>query len=166
MIVIALGSVVTAALSFTGPVVIKHATDWIVGIVQGSYTFDWWQIGIYAAILIGLSAVGTVIGDVSGYFGDQMSVRARKQLSSAYFEHLLKLPQRYYDNEITGKIVNRLSRAITDATQFMQFFSNNLLQLLLTVGATIVILLVYSWPLAVLFIVLIPANLYLTAKTS
>ncbi len=166
MIAIALGSVITAALSFTGPVVIKHATDWIVGIVQGSYTFDWWQIGIYAAILIGLSAVGTVIGDVSGYFGDQMSVRARKQLSSAYFEHLLKLPQRYYDNEITGKIVNRLSRAITDATQFMQFFSNNLLQLLLTVGATIVILLVYSWPLAVLFIVLIPANLYLTAKTS
>ena len=166
MIVIALGSVVTAALSFTGPLVIKHATDWIVGLVQGSFTFDWWQIGIYAAILIGLSAVASIIGDVSGYYGDQLAVRARKQLSSAYFEHLLKLPQRYYDNEITGKIVNRLSRAITDATQFMQFFSNNLLQLLLTVGATIVILMIYSWPLALLFVVLIPTNLYLTAKTS
>lgn len=166
IIVIALGSVVTAALSFTGPLVIKHATDWIVGIVQGSFTFDWWQIGIYAAILIGLSAVASIIGDVSGYYGDQLAVRARKQLSSAYFEHLLKLPQRYYDNEITGKIVNRLSRAITDATQFMQFFSNNLLQLLLTVGATIVILMIYSWPLALLFVVLIPTNLYLTAKTS
>ena len=166
MIVIALGSVVSAALSFTGPLVIKHATDWIVGIVQGSFTFDWWQIGIYAAILIGLSAVASIIGDVSGYYGDQLAVRARKQLSSAYFEHLLKLPQRYYDNEITGKIVNRLSRAITDATQFMQFFSNNLLQLLLTVGATIVILMIYSWPLALFFVVLIPTNLYLTAKTS
>lgn len=166
IIVIALGSVVSAALSFTGPLVIKHATDWIVGIVQGSFTFDWWQIGIYAAILIGLSAVASIIGDVSGYYGDQLAVRARKQLSSAYFEHLLKLPQRYYDNEITGKIVNRLSRAITDATQFMQFFSNNLLQLLLTVGATIVILMIYSWPLALLFVVLIPTNLYLTAKTS
>lgn len=166
MIVIALGSVVTAALSFTGPLVIRHATDWIVGIVQGGYNFDWWQIGIYAAILIGLSAIASIIGDVSGYFGDQMAARARKQLSSAYFEHLLKLPQRYYDNEITGKIVNRLSRAITDATQFMQFFSNNLLQLLLTVGATIIVLMIYSWPLALLFVILIPTNLYLTAKTS
>lgn len=166
MIIIAFGSVVTAALSFAGPVVIKHATDWIVGIVQGSYSFEWAQIILYAVILIGLSVVGIIIGDISGYYGDQMSIRARKQLSAAYFKHLLNLPQRYYDNEITGKIVNRLSRAIGEVTQFLQFFSNNLLQLLLTVGATIIVLLIYSWPLALLFVILIPANLYLTAKTS
>lgn len=166
MIIVAVGSVITAALSFTGPIVIRHATDWIVGISQGRYDFAWAQIGVYAAILIGLSVLGIVVGDTSGYFGDQMAIRTRQQLSTAYFKHLLNLPQSYYDNEITGKIVNRLSRAISDITQFLQFFSNNLLQLLLIVGATVVVLLFYSWPLALLFVVLIPINLYLTAKTS
>jgi ATP-binding cassette subfamily B protein len=93
-------------------------------------------------------------------------VRTRRQLASKYFEHLLKLPQAYYDNETTGKIINRLSRAITEMTGFFQFFANNLLQLLLTIAITIGVLLWYSWPLALLFMLLIPSNLYLTALTS
>ena len=166
MIVIAIGSVVGALSSFANPVIIKNATDWVVAILQGSAVFEWQRIAIYIALLVGISIVTIIVGDVGGYFGDQLAMRARKQLSTAYYKHLLSLPQRYYDNEITGKIINRLSRAISDITSFLQFFSNNLLQLLLMVAATIVVLVVYSWPLAILFMALIPINLLLTAKTS
>ncbi len=166
VVIIAIGSMLGAVSSFATPVIIKSATDWAVGILQGTQSFGWSRIVVYAALLIGLSVVGTIIGDIGGYCGDQLAIRTRKQLSTAYYQHLLALPQRYYDNEITGTIINRLSRAITDITNFLQFFSNNLLQLLLVVSITVVVLVFYSWPLAILFLALVPLNLYLTAKTS
>ncbi len=166
MVVIAVGSVFGALSSFVNPVIIKLATNWVVGILQGTQTFEWPRIIIYAALMVGLALVAIAIGDISGYFGDQLAIRTRKQLAATYYKHLLTLPQSYYDNEITGKIINRLSRAISDITNFLQFFSNNLLQLLLSVTATVVILVIYSWPLAILFLALVPLNLVLTAKTS
>ena len=166
MVAVAVLAVFTSLMAFVPPFVIKLVTDWVVHISQGTTMFSWQQLGAYALVLIGVAVLSAVIADINGYLGDQLSIRARHQLSTAYYGHLLKLPQQYYDNEISGKIINRLSRAITDITNFLQFFSNNLLQMLLTTILTLFVLLWYSWGLALLFAVLIPANLYLTAKTS
>ncbi|MCA0228744.1 ABC transporter ATP-binding protein/permease [Patescibacteria group bacterium] len=163
---IAVLSVVTALLSFASPFIIKFATDWVAEIIAGKTSFDWNQLGVYALLLLASTIVQSVISDVSGYIGDQLSIRTRHQLSTAYYKHLLALPQHYYDNEISGKIINRLSRAITDVTSFLQFFSNNLLQMMLTTLLTLVVMAVYGWQLAVVMALLIPANLYLTARTS
>ena len=163
---IALLAICTALFAFVPPYVIKLATDWIVAISQHTTEFSWTTLGVYAAVLVGVAVLSSIITDVNGYLGDQLSIRARHQLSTAYYKHLLALPQRYYDNEISGKIVNRLSRAIGDITNFLQFFSNNLLQMLLTTALTLFVLWWYSWGLALLFAILIPANLYLTARTS
>ncbi len=163
---IAVLSILTAGLSFASPFIIKLATDWVATIVAGKAMFSWEQLGIYAAMLIGVTIISSLVSDVSGYVGDQLSIRTRHQLSTAYYKHLLALPQRYYDNEISGKIINRLSRAITDITNFLQFFSNNLLQMLLTTFFTLIVLMIYGWQLALIIAILIPANLYLTARTS
>ncbi len=165
-IIIAVLSVFTAAATLVTPFIMKFGTDWVVAIAAGKETFSIEPlIGLIAA-MIGMYLLTTILADTAGYLGDMIAVRTRRQLSKIYYKHLLTLPQHYYDGEVTGKIVNRLSRAITDVTQFLQFFSNHLLDTLLTVAVTVVVLLWYSWPLAVLFILLIPANLYITAKTS
>ena len=163
---IALLSIVTAVLSFASPFVIKLATDWVAQIVAGKASFGWSQLGVYAALLVGVTIASAVVSDIGGYIGDQLAIRTRHQLSTAYYKHLLALPQQYYDNEITGKIINRLSRAITDVTGFLQFFSNNLLQMLLTTALTLLVMAIYGWQLALMMAILIPANLYLTARTS
>lgn len=164
-IVIAITAVVTSLLALATPVVMKFATDWVVA-VAGGQAFTWeplaWLIGAFLV----LSLVSVAVSDIGGYYGDQMSIRTRRQLSKIYYQHLLTLPQKYYDGEVTGKIINRLARAIAEVTGFLQFFANNLLNMLLTLLITIVILLWYSWPLAVLFMLLIPVNLYVTALTS
>lgn len=164
--VIALTSVIGALLSLVQPFIIKAATDWIVSIVNHQATFSWGMIAVLGGLVVLTAVLSAIVSDIGGYWGDQMAVRVRYQLSTRYYEHMLKLPQHYYDNEVTGKIINRLSRAITDITNFLQFFSNNLLQMLLTITITIGVLIFYSWPLAILFVLLIPANLYLTARTS
>ena len=164
--IIAATAVFGALIGFATPYITKFATDWIVAVVNGTQEFSWVPLGLLVAAMALVSIVSAIIADVGGWHGDVMAVKVRRQLSSKYYEHLLKLPQSYYDNEVTGKIINRLSRAITEITNFLQFLSNNLLQMLLTLVITVIILVVYSWPVAVLFLLLIPANLYLTARTS
>lgn len=165
-IVIGLTSLVGAAVSLLTPFVIKFATDWVVSVAGGETEFAWQTIAVFLAIFVGLAIVTTTASDIGGWFGDMMSIRARQQLSDRYYRHLFTLPQRYYDGEVTGKIINRLTRAISEVTRFLQFFSNNLLQMLLTMIVTIAILGFYNWMIAALFLVLIPVNLLLTAKTS
>lgn len=165
-IIIAISAVVMALLSLVTPVIIKFATDWIVNVVNGGEEFSIGFILLLGGAMLAQTVLGVVAGDVGGYYGDQMAIRARRQLSTVYYKHLLQLPQRYYDSEVTGKIINRLNRAITDVAQFLQFFANNLLQLLLTITIVIAVLGWYSWPLAILMLLMIPANLLLTAKTS
>lgn len=165
-VLIGFGSVIGALINLLTPVIMKFATDWVVEVASDKVSFDVTYLAWLVLAFISAMLVSTAVADISGYFGDQLAIRTRQQLSKAYFDHLLKLPQNYYDTEVTGKIINRLSRAIADVTQFLQFFSNNLLQMLLTIVVTIVILLFYSWPLAALFVLLIPSNLYLTALSS
>ena len=165
-IIIGLTSLVGAAVSLFTPFVIKLATDWVVSVAGGGVDFTWQAIAGFLALFVGLAIITTVASDIGGWFGDMMSIRARQQLSDRYYRHLFTLPQRYYDGEVTGKIINRLTRAISEVTRFLQFFSNNLLQMLLTTVVTIVILGFYNWVIAALFLVLIPLNLLLTAKTS
>lgn len=165
-IIITATSVASALLALVQPFIIKFATDWVTSIVAGDAVFTWAIVALFASIAVLAALITAVINDVGGYYGDQMSIRTRYQLSTKYYKHLLDLPQKYYDNEVTGKIINRLSRAITDITNFLNFFANNLLQMLLTIGLTLIILATYSWQLAILFIALIPAGIYLTARTS
>ena len=54
-----------------------------------------------------------------------MSERMRQILSNRYFDKLLQLPQRYFDDNLTGTIVSRLDRTITEVTHFAKSFANN-----------------------------------------
>lgn len=165
-LIIAITGVFGALVALATPFLIKIATDWIVAILADDATFSLSYLSLLFGGFVALGVASVIMTDIGGWFGDVMAVRARQQLSYKYYQHILRLPQKYYDSQVTGTIINRLSRAVTEITNFLQFFGNNLLQLLLTISITIIILSIYSWPLAILFLILIPANLYLTAKTS
>lgn len=122
-------SIIGALLNFAIPFVIKNATDVIVAIVSGQSTVASTSVLWFAGILLVIGLLNTLVDDVGGYYGDILAVRMREQLSNGYYKHLLTLPQRYFDDEITGKIINRLNRAISDITNFVNFFANNLLQM-------------------------------------
>ncbi|MFI5212464.1 MAG: ABC transporter ATP-binding protein, partial [Candidatus Saccharimonadales bacterium] len=83
-----------------------------------------------------------------------------------YYEHLLKLPQSYYDGELTGTIINRLNRAITEVSNFLNMFANNFFQMVLTTIITLIVVWFYSWELAILVLIIYPLFLWLTAITS
>ncbi len=161
---VSVGTVLMALLNQAQPLLTKMAIDKLPTVVGGQTNFMPVLI-IVAAIF--LSDVGaTLVSNVAGYYGDIMSVKLRYFLSTRYYDHLLTLSQKYYSNELTGTIINRLSRSITGVTEFINMFANNFFQFLLTTVFTLIIVARYSWIVALMFASLYPIFLWLTGRTS
>ncbi|QXT63077.1 ABC transporter ATP-binding protein [Tessaracoccus palaemonis] len=162
---IVLGAVAIAATSLLMPFVIAAATDIVVSMAAGGpgtiASLMW-----LAVALLGLSLANSLISNITGYWGDVMATRLRRILSVRYFHKLLRLPQRYYDNELTGTLISRLNRSITSITDFLQMFANNFFPMLITLFAVLIITAFYSPWLAVLLIIIYPTFVWLTALTS
>ncbi len=162
---IVVSGVLVAATGLAVPFIIKAATDEVVASMSGT------GVGVPAVLwlaflLLLVDLANTLITNVGGYLGDVMAVRLRSILSRNYFEKLLRLPQRYFDSELTGTIISRLQRSITETTGFLNMFANNFLPMLLSLAAALVIIGWYSWWLALLLLAVYPLFTWLTAITS
>lgn len=161
---VSIASVLMALLNQIQPLFTKFAIDRLPSVVGGD--------GELAPVLLIVLAIfasdvgSTLISNIAGYHGDIMSVKLRYFLSTKYYDHLLSLSQKYYSNELTGKIINRLNRSITGVTDFINMFANNFLQFLLTTVFTLVIVARYSLVVAFLFAILYPIFLWFTTRTS
>jgi ATP-binding cassette subfamily B protein len=162
---VTVSSILVALTGVAIPFVLAAATNLMVQVVQGGEANVNGALWL-AVALFGFDIANTLIRNYGGYLGDVMSVKLKAQLSTRYYEHLLKLPQSYYDGELTGTIINRLNRAITEVSNFLNMFANNFFQMLLTTVITLVIVWFYSWELSLLIVVIYPLFLWLTALSS
>lgn len=161
-------SVLTAVAGLAVPFLIGRATDTVAAALAGTTpvgaalrTALW-----LAAALLLAELVQTVLSNVGGWYGDVMSNRMRTILSVRYYDKLLHLPQSWFDAELTGTIVARLNRSITEITNFVKMFSNMFATLLITTAAVLAISAWYAWPLTVLLLIVFPVYVWLTALTS
>ena len=144
------------------PILSGRAIDEISRGTAANLTYlVWLAAGVFA-----LDVAATFLNNIGGYLGDQMSVRLNKLLSTRYYQHLLSLPQTYFDTELSGKIINRLNRSIVQITNFTQMMSNNFLQFILTTIFSLVIVAYYSWQVALLLFALYPIYIWLTMRSS
>ncbi len=161
-IVVAAFSVVTALITLSQPFIVKGAVDQFDSVDE--------PVAQTLIVLVVLYFVAdfsiTLSTNVSGYFGDMMIIKLRRHLSEKYYQHLLSLPQTYFDNERTGAMLNKLSRSIENLTQTIHMFANNFLQLVVTTVLTFVITARYSWTVSLLMFILYPMLLWLTRRTS
>lgn len=119
-----------------------------------------------AALIFAMDVAGNFLNNWNGYLGDQLAVKLQRILSRRYYEHLLELPQRYFDTELTGKIINRLNRSIVQITNFMNALTNNFLQFIFSTVFALIIVSFYSWPVALMLFSLYPIYIYFTIRTS
>lgn len=158
-------SLAMAATSLLIPFIIKAATDYVVAANNGQASGISTVIWLAGALLVA-DLANTLLTNIGGYLGDTMAAKLRATLSGRYFAKLLSLPQRYFDGELTGTVINRLSRSITEITSFLNMFANSFFQMVVTVAAVLGITAFYSWPLAVLLAAIYPIFMWLTTITS
>ncbi|WP_203567073.1 ABC transporter ATP-binding protein [Aestuariimicrobium ganziense] len=162
---ITLVSVLIAVTALLTPFVVRGATDEVVAGLQGGGG-GVRVILYYAIALLVVEVLNTVLRNIGGFWGDMMAARLRAILSGRYYDKLLRLPQRYFDNTLSGTVIARLNRSITEITNFLNSFANNFLPMLITLAAVLGISAFYSWPLAVALIVIFPVYTWLTTMTS
>jgi len=147
------------------PFLIKGITDIIVSIQSGNGgSYSQMMLLVVAIFIIG--AFTTLFSNIGAYVGDILSVKLNSHLSQRYYDHLLKLPLSYYDNELTGKITARLERSITTITSLVQALANTFIGMFLSAAITIGILAYYSWPVAILMALLFPLYMWITSLSS
>ncbi|MDB5182036.1 MAG: (1--_2) glucan export composite transrane/ATP-binding protein [Candidatus Saccharibacteria bacterium] len=161
-IAISIFTVLLALMSVLQPLVTGWAIDELRKGTAASLRF----VLLLALAIFILDVLATLFSNIGGYFGDQMSLRLNRILSRRYYEHLLTLPQSYYDTELSGKIISRLNRSINQITNFMQMMSNNFLQFLFSTIFILSIVAYYSWPTALMMFLLYPVYIFFTVRTS
>ena len=160
--VISFFTVVLSLLTLLMPLFSGWAIDEILKGTGANVSYVvWLAIGIFL-----LDVSQTLFSNISGYIGDQMSERLYKLLGHRYYEHLMSLPQKYFDVELSGKIINRLNRSIMQITGFMQMMSNNFLQFIFSTIFSLVVVAYYSWPVALMLFALYPIYVWMTFRSS
>ncbi|USN96154.1 MAG: ABC transporter ATP-binding protein [Candidatus Nomurabacteria bacterium] len=162
---ISLFTIVLAIISQLQPLFTKGAIDEITrGLGHGHTNVE--LVAIFAILIFVTDVAQTLLSNVSGYLGDMMSAKLQRYFSIRYYEHLLELPQSYFDTELTGKIINRMSRGISQISNFMQMMSNNFLQFIFGTVFSLIVVAYYSWPVALMLFTLYPIFILFTAKSS
>lgn len=158
-------AILVAATSQVQPLLTKPAIDEIAKLIKGQPANV--KLVALLAILIFLADVGqTLFSNIGGYIGDLLSAKLQQLMSQRYYEHVLRLSQRYFDAELSGKIINRMNRGISQITNFMQIVSNNFLQFIFSTVFTLAIVSHYSWQVALMLFALYPVFIGLTVRTS
>jgi len=161
-IAISILSILVAALGLAYPLLSGLAIDEI----RVGANANVQKLVVIVALIFLSDLASNVISNINGYIGDQMSARLYKSLGYRYYQHLLSLPQSYFDKDMTGKIINRLNRSIVQITNFMQMWSNNFLQFIFSTVLALAIVAYYSWPVALLLFTLYPIFILMTVRAS
>ena len=155
-------TIVLSVMTLITPLVTGKVIDELRLGTDASISFVLWM----AAIIFALDVASTVLNNISGYFGDKMQARLMNILSERYYQHILSLPQQFFDTELTGKIINRLNRSIAQIGNFMQIMSNNFLQFIFSTIFSLIVVAFFSWQVALLLFSLYPIFIFMTVRTS
>ncbi len=158
-------TVLLAVMNQLMPLLTKGAIDEITKLVHGGQA-DVRLVAIFAVLLFVTDVSQTLLSNFGGYIGDVLSIKLQRYMSERYYEHVLRLPQKYFDSELSGKIINRMNRGISQVTNYIQIVSNNFLQFIFSTVFSLAVVAYYSWQVALMLAALYPIFIWLTSRTS
>lgn len=157
--------VIISLLSLAIPLLSKQIVDLIVLQLGGSRV-DFSQFYILLILVIVSDVSISFLTTFGQWIGDIFSTRLQTFLSKQFYKHILSLHIGYYDNELTGKIVNKMYRGISSITDFIQNLLNNFLPFFLTAFVTIILLAQYSPVISFLLAILFPIYILISHGSS
>ena len=162
---ISLFTILLSVMSQLQPLLTKGAIDQITKLIGGGHA-NVKLVALFAVLMFVTDVGQTLLSNAGGYLGDMLASRLQKTMSERYYAHLLSLPQSYFDAELTGKIINRMNRGITQITNFVQMLSNNFLQFIFSTVFSLLIVMYFSWQVGLMLLAIYPIFVFLTGRTS
>lgn len=158
--------VISVCLELAAPLVSKLIVDQIVNQISSQNNGDLPLLIRLVLLMFGLNFLGISISAVSERLGDHFAGQQRKLLTEKFYHKVLSLPQSYFDSEVSGKIVNQLSRGIFTIQGFTNTATNFIIPSFLQSLVVIFVLTRYSLPVAGMVFALFPVYLALSYYSS
>ncbi|OGK13050.1 hypothetical protein A3A93_03935 [Candidatus Roizmanbacteria bacterium RIFCSPLOWO2_01_FULL_38_12] len=153
--------VFTTTLELIAPYIIKLIVDQIELQIK-SRAGDLQRLYFLIGLLFLSSIFSIVLEAVNHRIGDYASGRIGKFLTDKFYEKIFTLPQKYFDSQISGKIVNQLNRGIIALQDFFGTASNFIVPALIRSVFIIVLLSFYSSPIAIMVLLIFPFYIYIS----
>lgn len=116
--------------------------------------------GFIVAMSISLSSA------LSNRIGDHLAGKFRKFLTEIFFDKVLRLPQSYFNSQISGKIINQLNRGIFTLQDFLNTATNFIIPSLLQVVLVVIVLSLYNPILGILIFLMFPLYIYISYRST
>ncbi len=156
---------IQAILQQATPITLKYVVDELtaqIGFGNGNYQK---LIYLFALILV-INLTGVVLSSLNQRLGDHIASRLARYLTEVYYRNIFSLPQKYFDSEISGKIVNQLNRGILSIKEFVGSSTNFIVPALLQSIFGIAVLAYYSPFIALLAAAVFPAYIAISSYST
>ena len=111
---------------------------------------------LYTALFFVTGVVINLSTSISNRVGDHISGKLRAYWTETFYYKILTLPQSYYDSEMSGKIINQLTRGLFTMQAFINTATNFIIPAMLQGLVTIIFLSYYSWQIGLIVFAIFP----------
>lgn len=154
-----------AALELVSPIISKFIVDEIVEQAKNK-SGDITHLIFLILLTLLVSLISLVLTTTSNRLGDHFAGKLWKFLTERFYDKVLTLPHSYFDSEVSGKILNQLSRGINSIQNFTNTSTNFILPTFLQAIFTIIVLAIYNKPIAIFTFLLFPIYFFLSYYSS
>ena len=146
---------IQAVLQQATPITMKFVVDELTNQIS-SGTGNYERLMFLFGLILVVNLVMVVLNTGNQRLGDHIASRLARYLTEVYYRKIFTLPQKYFDSEVSGKIVNQLNRGIVSFRVFLGATSNCLLPALLQAVFGIVVLAYFDLTIGVLALAIFP----------
>jgi len=125
---------------------------------------DQQKLNLYVGLMIVLPIIAGLIGIGQTYLNNLIGQNVMADLRNALYEHLQKMPIRFFTDTKTGEIQSRLSNDVGGVQTVVTETATNVVANVTTAITTIIAMIIISPPLTLLSLGLLPFFMYLTVR--
>jgi ATP-binding cassette subfamily B protein len=162
---VALLILVQAVLQQATPITLKYVVDELSNqIATGTGNFQTLSLLFIFILLINLG--GILLNSINQRLGDHIASRLGRYLTETYYRKIFTLPQKHFDSEISGKMVNQLNRGIISISNFVGSATNFILPAILQAMFGIVVLSYFDLKIGLLALSVFPVYIAISSYST
>lgn len=154
-----------AVLQQATPITLKFIVDQISNQIQTG-TGNLQVLTQLLILIFVINFASLTLNSINQRIGDHLSSRLGKYLTEVFYRKIFTLPQKYFDSEISGKIVNQLTRGILSIQEFIGAASNFILPAFLQSIFTIGVLSYFNPTIGLLAFAIFPVYIAISSYST
>lgn len=125
---------------------------------------NWTLILLASIALLAIYLLNTGLMAIVNYWGHALGVGIETDMRRQAFEHLQKLPFRYYDNMKTGHIITHVTKDLEEVGEIAHHGPEDLFIAVMTFIGAFILMATVHLPLAMLTIIIVPFMTFLVSR--